>query len=71
MRGIHYRDPKKLNKKVGPIEVAQISLRWENKIVIRGRWREGSGRKEDGENWGVGCVQDQMWGRTREIIRCP
>jgi hypothetical protein len=39
------KDPRKLNKKEGPSEDAWISLRRGNKIVIRGRWREGTGRE--------------------------
>ena len=50
---LHSTDPKKLNKKEGPIEKACISLRRGNKIIIRGRWREETWRKENGgqERW--------------------
>jgi hypothetical protein len=36
-------DPKKLNKKKGPSEETSISSRRENKIVIRDKWKEGTG----------------------------
>jgi hypothetical protein len=39
---LHSTDPKKLNKKEGWNEDAWISLRRGNKIVIGGRWREGT-----------------------------
>jgi hypothetical protein len=59
---VHATDPKKLNKKAGTSKDAWISLRRGNKIFIRGRWREGTGREGDGE--GTGEVWDQVWGGT-------
>ena len=50
-------DTKKLNKKEGTSEEALISLRRGNKVVIRGRWGEGTGRKRGwwrGSGSGVG-----------------
>ena len=56
---LYSTDSKKLNKKENSNKEAWISLRRENKIVIRGSWREGTWWKRD---WGV------EWGRFR--IRC-
>jgi hypothetical protein len=49
---LHSADTKKLSNKKGPIEEACMSLRRGNKVVIRCRWREGCGRKRDGEGNG-------------------
>ena len=45
-------DPAKLNKKKGSSKEICISLRRGNKIVIRGRWREGTRKEGVGEEWG-------------------
>jgi hypothetical protein len=55
---LHSTDPKKLNKKKSPSENAQISLRMGNKIIIRERWKEGTGwerglRKNGGIQAGI------------------
>ena len=55
---LHSTDPKKLNKKEGPSADAWILLKRGNKIVIRGRWREGTGWER---RWGGEC---RVW------IRC-
>jgi hypothetical protein len=44
-----YTDPQKLNEKEGTRKDALISIRKGNKIVIRGRWREETGRES---GWG-------------------
>jgi hypothetical protein len=49
---LHSTDPKKLNKKEGQSKEGRISLRRGNKIVIRCKWREGSGK--EGEKKGMG-----------------
>jgi hypothetical protein len=50
--------PKKLNKKEGTSEEALISLRRGNKVVIRGRWREVTGREGGwGREW---MIQDYV-----------
>jgi hypothetical protein len=43
---VHSTDQKKLNKKEGPRKEAGIALRRGNKIVIRGRWKKGTGKEE-------------------------
>ena len=42
---IHPTDHKKFNKKEGPNEDTSVPLRRGNKIIIRGRGREGPGWK--------------------------
>jgi hypothetical protein len=49
---LHSTDPKMLNKKEGPSEDG-FKLILGNKIVIRGRWKERTGRKE---GWGLEWV---------------
>jgi hypothetical protein len=39
----HPKDPEKLNKKDAPSEDVSITLRRRNKIIMGGKWREGSG----------------------------
>jgi hypothetical protein len=64
---LHSTNPKKLNKKKVPSKKVGISPRRDNKIVIRGRWREGTEREAE---WvGEWEVQDQVWGRTGEMAR--
>jgi len=46
---LHSTDSNKINKKEGTSKDARISLRGGNKIVIRGRWREGTGRGGGGD----------------------
>jgi hypothetical protein len=46
---LYSTDPKKLNNNEGPSEDAWTSLRMGNKIVIGGRWGEGSGWEK---GWG-------------------
>ena len=58
-------DPKKLSKSEGPSKEAWISLGRGNKIVIRTKWREGTGRE------GNRRAQDMVWGRTGEMTRWP
>ena len=54
-------DPKNLGNKESPREDVRITLRRGNKIVIRGRWKEGTGwirvevrRGNDGGLWVLG-----------------
>jgi hypothetical protein len=66
---LHSTDPKKQNKKEGLSENAWISLRRGNKIVIRGKWMEGTGKEwRWREEWGI---QDQVWRRTGKMTRWP
>jgi hypothetical protein len=64
---IHSTDPKKLNKKEGPSENAEISLRRENKIIIGERRREGTGwERAWGGEWrgsGSGMRRDRGKGQ--------
>jgi len=61
----HSTDPVTLKKKEGPSEDARMSLRRGNKIIMGGRRREGTGwGRKMGR--GMGGVQNQMWGETRE-----
>jgi hypothetical protein len=56
-------DPKKLNKKEGREKTLKSNL--EGGIFIRGRWREGIGRKS---KWkGEWEVQDHVWEGTGEM----
>jgi hypothetical protein len=54
---LYSTDLKKLNKKEGPSKHAWVSHRKGNKIVIEGRWREGTGWErglgEEGSGSGV------------------
>lgn len=52
---LYSTDPRKLNKKEDQSKEACISLRRGNKIVLRGRWWERSGREK---GWGrIGVAQ--------------
>jgi hypothetical protein len=53
--------PKETKQEEGTSEEARITLRMGNKIVLKGGWREGTGREEDGEQWGlrIRCVEGQ------------
>jgi hypothetical protein len=62
---LHFIDPEKLNKKKGPSEEACISLRRGNKIVIKDRWKEGTGKEGEWE------IQYQVWGRAGEMAKYP
>ena len=50
---LHSTDPRRLERKEGTSKDAQVSLGRGNKIVLRGRWREGTGwkRRLGGECW--------------------
>lgn len=53
-------------KQEGLSEEARFSLRRGNEIVIRSRWKEGTGRAGYG-----GLVPNQMWGRSGTMARWP
>ena len=69
---LHSTDTKKLNKKEDPSKEAWVSLRRENKMVLRGRWKEGTGKEEVWRwEWETQDHVLPMGGRTGDINRWP